>query len=316
MWCPKCKIEYRKGITVCADCGSELVERDGEYGVDICEIRDEKVADEIKEFLIYSGIELVEKEESADGFKIMVPAKLEKKAEKLIRGYLLAKQEEKEEQTERSGKETEEAGYEKMQETLSMETDEMELSVDPSEAAEAEDSIGDQLFSDEVEATEELLHASNKNEYIRMAEKYRDMKFSGFTFIFFGIAGILYLTLCKLDIIPIDYNTFILGVLVALFAGFFISGIVSLVRSGKFKRLIPVEEEKTRKIKEWMDGNLTKEMIEEWADTEASVGENDLLITAHIRTLLEREFAKEPTGYLELLADEYYEEHFYASDVK
>lgn len=26
MWCPKCKNEYREGFTVCADCGSELVE--------------------------------------------------------------------------------------------------------------------------------------------------------------------------------------------------------------------------------------------------------------------------------------------------
>ena len=25
-WCPKCETEYREGITVCADCGSELVE--------------------------------------------------------------------------------------------------------------------------------------------------------------------------------------------------------------------------------------------------------------------------------------------------
>ena len=24
-WCPKCKNEYREGITVCADCGTPLV---------------------------------------------------------------------------------------------------------------------------------------------------------------------------------------------------------------------------------------------------------------------------------------------------
>ena len=25
-WCPKCKSEYREGFTVCADCGSTLVD--------------------------------------------------------------------------------------------------------------------------------------------------------------------------------------------------------------------------------------------------------------------------------------------------
>ena len=28
MWCPECLVEYREGFTVCADCGSELVEKD------------------------------------------------------------------------------------------------------------------------------------------------------------------------------------------------------------------------------------------------------------------------------------------------
>ena len=29
-WCPKCKTEYREGFTVCADCGSELVDEEPE----------------------------------------------------------------------------------------------------------------------------------------------------------------------------------------------------------------------------------------------------------------------------------------------
>lgn len=41
MWCPKCKTEYRDGITECADCGTKLVERDElSDNVNVCEIND------------------------------------------------------------------------------------------------------------------------------------------------------------------------------------------------------------------------------------------------------------------------------------
>ncbi len=26
-WCPKCKCEYVEGVTICADCGCELVDK-------------------------------------------------------------------------------------------------------------------------------------------------------------------------------------------------------------------------------------------------------------------------------------------------
>ncbi len=294
MWCPKCKIEYRKGITVCADCGTELVQRDGEYGVDVCEINDEATADEIMEFLAYSGIENVEKEEAEDsvGFKITVPVKSAKKAEKLVHGYLIAKEEEKQEES--SSKE--ENGGEPLQENEML-------------SEEGEDEEG-KLFSDEVEDTVELLHTSSKNEYVKMVDKYRDVKFSGLTFILFGILGGFYLMLCKFEIIPIQYNIFIFCVIAVLFAGFFISGIVSVVKSQKIKALIPEEMKKTRAVRTWLDENLTKEMVEGWSDSNVSEGENDLLITAHIRTMLMREYPGESEAFMEMIADEYYEEHY------
>lgn len=304
MWCPKCKIEYRKGISVCTDCGSALVERNGEYGVDICEINDEATADEIVEFLTYSGIEGVEKEASEDsiGFKITVPSKAERKAEKLFHGYLIAKEEEKEQA-----------------ETASMENNisEMEDDTVSTHSPKAENDLSEknpeesELFSDEVEDTVELLHSSSKGEYVKKSEKYRDMKFSGITFIIFGILGGLYLVLCKLEIIPIEYNIFVFCVIAALFAAFFISGIVSIVKSQKIRRMIPAEEEKTKAVKTWLDENLTKEMVEKWSDSNVSDGENDLLVTAHIRTILMKEYPDESEAYLEMIADEYYEEHFF-----
>lgn len=297
MWCPKCKIEYRKGITVCADCGTELVEQGGEYGVDVCEINDEATAVEIVEFLIYSGIEDVgkEKAENSAGFKITVPANAEKKAEKLVRGYLIAKEEEKEKKAEESG--TEDASG------TSSETE--------NTSGDLEDGDGEgALFSDETEDTAELLHTSSKNEYVKMADKYRDVKFSGITFVFFGVLGGLYLMLCKFEIIPIQYNVFVFWVIAALFAGFFISGIVSIVKSQKIKSMIPEEEKKTKAVRAWLDENLTDEMVEKWSDSNVSEGENDLLIAAHIRTMLMREYPSESEAYMEMIADEYYEEHY------
>ena len=103
MWFPKCKTEYRDGITECADCGAKLVERDElSDNVNVCEINDEASADEILEYLQYSGVKTAAKEESDDkiGFKITVSKEEEKQAEKLFQGYLTAKEEDIENQLE------------------------------------------------------------------------------------------------------------------------------------------------------------------------------------------------------------------------
>lgn len=57
MWCPKCKNEYREGITVCADCGCELVE-------DLSAVNDLSEENQNIEAVEFTDIEY----ESVDGY--------------------------------------------------------------------------------------------------------------------------------------------------------------------------------------------------------------------------------------------------------
>lgn len=328
MWCPKCKTEYRKGIRICADCGTELVEQKQIVEVDICEISDKKAASELLEFLDYSNIKTARMEISEDekSYRLIVGKSEEEAAYKIVHGYLLAKNEEKEKQQELS--EIENAQEDSVEADETEATDKSLASdIEGEETSETnelseENSIEDELtiqeateenllMADEVEEdTIELLYTSNKKEYVKKSDLYRDTKFSGITFLVFGLLGAAYLTLSKLKVLPIQYHNFIFVAIALLFAGFMIAGIVSMVKARKIKRLVPEEEELTTEVKEWLKENITDELIESWNDSSISEMENDLLVTAHIRSELSKQYPELQKEYIEMIADEYFEETF------
>lgn len=207
MWCPKCKAEYRKGIKICAECDTELVEKLDE-----------------------------EKEIEGDVSPIM--------------------------------------------------EDDTEMD---------EDTDG-----------RSLLHTSSKS-YVKKADQYKDMVFSGISFLIFGILGAVYLTLCKMEVIPISYNLFVFIGISAMFAIFIIIGITSLVKAGKIKTQIPDEEKKTEEIMNWLSENIQKDSIDKWKDTTVSDVENDLLITERIANELFKQYPDLDSSYLEMIADEYFD---------
>lgn len=347
MWCPNCKMEYREGITVCADCGSPLQEGSAEDFdvVMLCTFKEEEVADELIEYLQYSKVEGAKKVDNEDGtFTVTVPTDMEKKAEKLWRGFLMASAEKKQEEelleqlqeadSAAGHKENEEETDSGVSEDEAEEPEEAEYDWDAEEeeaeydwdAEEEETSDGqagsyeetkedyeqaEQLVSaDKVEEDpEELLYAGEAN-YITKEEEYNDMKYSGITFVIFSILGAVYLTLCKMSVIPIEYNDFVFGVICVLFAGFFILGIVNWVKANNVRLLIPAEQEKMEQITEWLTENITDEVVENWKDDSVTEMENDLAITSHIRRSLLHAFPDESAAFLEYLADTFYTEKY------
>lgn len=86
--CPKCKNEYREGVSVCSDCGCELIPDEAEKKVAVV-FGEQAEIEELAGFLRYSHIEDVEvRLDATDNvYEIFVPEKECKQAAKLALVY-------------------------------------------------------------------------------------------------------------------------------------------------------------------------------------------------------------------------------------
>ena len=157
------------------------------------------------------------------------------------------------------------------------------------------------------ETPEGILNNSSKT-YTKKADEYKDTRTSGITFIIFGLIGIAYLVLCKLEILPLTYNEIVFVLLLCMFAFFIAGGFASVIKSGKIKGQISEEEELTKKIKLWLDENITSEIIGSWKDANVPDEENELIVISKIGAMLSGYYTELDTSYLEMVADEYFNE--------
>lgn len=219
------------------------------------------------EYLEFSGIKNAAQKEENSVYRITVPEDQFKQAEKFLRGFMLALQEN-------------------------------------SEAKQEETTVSPEY----IEKDSTINETSGKT-YTKKADEYKDVKFSGITFIIFGLAGIAYITLCKFGIIPLRYSNIIFICLLCMFSVFLVGGAVSIAKSKKIKGQIAEEESLTDQLKLWIDKNITGEMVESWKDKSVSDEENELIVLSQLRRKLINYYSQLDISYLEMVADEYFNEN-------
>lgn len=95
-WCPKCNVEYKEGITVCADCNTTLVDELAEETGYISFFMSEHkhIADKLKEYFEYSGVKSkINYSEEQDAYVLSIPEEKQKQAKKLYQAFYFVERE-------------------------------------------------------------------------------------------------------------------------------------------------------------------------------------------------------------------------------
>ena len=280
-WCPKCKNEYREGVTVCPDCDVELVDElpeEDEEGfaepqpVVLMVAADEEVGDKVVRYLRLNGILSGILSQEEDEIRVIVADLELETAESIFNGLLVGE------------------------------------TVDQDRLYELVPDIEDQFEDVENEqASKEFSELRNEAStiYVKKKDKYADLKFSGLSFIGFGVIGVVIILLNVFKVIHL-FNVYSLVVMGLVFFVFFIIGFVSLHRASQVKDSVAVEDKFTEELNDWIDENLGDDVIDEWYDENREDQENYFEIQGRLCRMMQEKFPNIHPSYIEELAEERY----------
>jgi len=310
-WCPKCKTEYRSGFTICVDCDIELVDElkaDDDYE-EVVVLKQEATAKKLVEFLTYSNItSYYEYSKENQAYSVYSHTKDIKKAKKCFQAFYTVELEE----------------MNKQENTLDNTNEDISTFEYDTEDADTDDTISDykDLQSEELETTSLKNDTLDEEEqdsetsvisssaYVKKSEQYKDLKSTAITFLAFGIGGFVFLLLNVLGVINFINGPFALTIMSLLFLGFLYVGFNSISRSKKAAADAVLEDEMTTKINSWLEVNITEQVIHEMQDETVSQEANFIKIMDRIKEQVKSQFGDMNDAYLDVVVEEFYNEHF------
>lgn len=275
--CPKCKNEYREGITHCADCGCELVSEN-----------EEKVEHKL---LVEAEYPLVQKAIAyLEYCKFTTVFADDPDEEGQVRLYC-------------DEKEFKEA-FKQVQIFMQAEMQKV-----------MEETLAGMSAADVEEMLEEATNAAPpSNVYQNYGEKAEENKSSAFSFLVIGAIGVVVVALSWFGMLPFSIggsgNWFTHGVLFAFFVIFIVVGIVSAKSVGKYKELASKEVDTQNELEKYLAEQFTYEVLSEiTADSEEEAYFKRM---TYMRDKVAADYAEaaQNGSFVESLLDEHYDKIF------
>lgn len=106
--------------------------------------------------------------------------------------------------------------------------------------------------------------------FVRLSDKYNDITSSALTMLLVGLAGIVFMALVLLKVIPLPFDSetswLFYSVMGGIFIIFAISGIVSFMHAKQVKLDAAIEDKLIEDMLNWADENLTKDFLDKDLD--------------------------------------------------
>lgn len=275
-WCPKCKNEYREGIRVCADCGTELVDT-------LNPVIDPNNENTNLISILYGpsqNIEWIVENVKKAGIVSVTTKECEKEGnlELLV------------DESERD------ATIEAVQ-MLMRARQEAEQKIEEAERRKNTD----QPIPERYE------------EYVSSKDKAKEMKSSAIMLIVMAIIGFIFMTLMILHVLPFGFGTGVrailcYGVLGGFFAVLLGSGIASFMSGKKMAKKSMEEDELTKEAREWANEFFTVENLDNVIKQNGDSNQMYFIRIAFMKQTMMRKFPDLKENFVDGFVEEKYGE--------